>query len=183
MSGSLTVEDSPTAHRSADGRCGSPRNRSPCSLGGIDRPPPLPYLLAYAHTCASRRADDALRPYGLTVRQAGLLAQLAAEPELTMSELARQLGVTRQSLHGMVGDLEAAGHLCRESGVSARTRRLVLSASARRLLGRVRPVLRRVEVELVADLDPAEVATLHRLLQRILAQATDDEAWLTGHPD
>jgi DNA-binding MarR family transcriptional regulator len=138
----------------------------------------IPYLLAYAHTLAARPVDRTLRPYGLTVRQFGLLTQLDLEPELTMAELARQLGVTRQSLHEMAGVLEAAGYVRREPGATGRTRRLALTPRATRLLTRVREPLLRAEAEFLRGMDPAEVRALRRLLQKLLAHATDDEAWL-----
>jgi DNA-binding MarR family transcriptional regulator len=138
----------------------------------------IPYLLAYAHTLAARPVDRALRPYGLTVRQFGLLAQLDLEPELTMAELARQLGISRQSLHEMAGVLEAAGYLRRAPGATGRTRRLALTPRATRLLARVREPLRRAEAEFLRGMDPAEVRALRHLLQKLLANATDDEAWL-----
>lgn len=142
--------------------------------------PPIPYLLAYAFTLAAREVDGALRPYGLTVRQFGLLAQLELEPELTMSELARQLGVSRQSLHEMVGELERAGYLRRVPGASGRTRRLALAPRTGRLLSRVHGPLLRLEADFLGGLKPAEIETLRRLLQRLLAYATDDETWLSG---
>ncbi|AWS44957.1 MULTISPECIES: MarR family winged helix-turn-helix transcriptional regulator [Streptosporangium] len=148
----------------------------------MDQPPkpPIPYLLAYAFTLAARRADEELRPYGLSVRKFGLLVQLQLEPELTMSELARQLGVSRQSLHELVGELERAGHLSRLPGATGRTRRLVLSRSARRLIAHAEEPLTRMEADFLGDMDPSEVETLRTLLQRLLAHATDDETWLAG---
>jgi len=140
--------------------------------------PSIPYLLAYAFTLASRRADAALRPHGLTVRQLGVLTQLQLEPELTISELARQLGISRQSLHEMVGELERGGHLRREAGASGRTRRLRLSPGTARLLAAAEGPVRRAEAELLAGLNARDIETLRDLLQRLLAHATDDEAWL-----
>jgi len=139
---------------------------------------PIPYLLAYAHTIASRLADAELEPHGLTVRQFGLLAQLRAEPELTISELARQLGITRQSLHGMVDELERGGHLVREPGASGRTRRLALTPDTDRLLADARGPLARAEAEFLGRMPAREREALRTLLQRALAEATDDEAWL-----
>ena len=140
--------------------------------------PPIPYLLAYAHTIASRLADAELRPHGLTVRQFGLLAQLRAEPELTISDLARQLGITRQSLHGMVDELERAGHLVREPGASGRTRRLALAPSTDRLLADAHGPLARAEAEFLTGMPARDREALRALLQRALARATDDESWL-----
>jgi DNA-binding MarR family transcriptional regulator len=152
------------------------------TINGVISRPAIPYLLAYAHTVAARFAGAELAPYGLTLRQYGLLTQLAAEPELTISELARQLGVTRQSLHGMVEELERAGHLSRMPGASGRTRRLMLTPRALRLLARAAGALHRAEVGLAGGLSRAEVETLRGLLQRLLADVTDDESWLAGMP-
>lgn len=142
--------------------------------------PPIPYLLAYAGTLAVSRADQALRSYGLTVRQFGLLAQLHLEPELTMSELARQLGVSRQALYDLVGELERAGHLTRLPGATGRTRRLALAPGTEYLLTRAQRALTEVEAGLVGGLNPRAAEALRGLLQHLLAQATDDETWLAG---
>lgn len=139
---------------------------------------PIPYLLAYAATVASREADTALRPLGLTLRQYGLLTQLWLEPELTMSELARQLGVSRQSLHEMTVELERAGHLRRLPGASGRTRRLALAPRCDHLLSRAQKALVQMETDLLSGTPPREAEILRTLLQRFLARATDDEAWL-----
>lgn len=143
-----------------------------------DTEPPIPYLLAYAHTLTSRDMDNALRRYDLTVRKFGLLMQLDLEPELTMSELARQLGISRQSLQELVLALERAGYLHRRPGASGRTRKLELTAAAHRLLAGAQDAMRRLESRALAGLDHDEIATLRRLLRRLLAHATDDEAWL-----
>ncbi|WP_158880827.1 MarR family winged helix-turn-helix transcriptional regulator [Amycolatopsis anabasis] len=142
--------------------------------------PPIAYLLAYASTLTGRHVDEVLRRHGLTVRQFGLLEQLRLEPELTASELARQLGVSRQSLHEMVGGLERAGHLHRLPGASGRTRRLALAPGTERLLARIRMTLTRAESAFLGGLNPREIQALRGLLQRLLAHATDDEAWLPG---
>jgi len=139
----------------------------------------IPYLLAYAFTVTTQRADRELRRHGLTIRQLGLLAQLREEPELTTSELARQLGVSRQSLHEMINGLEQTAYLRREPGASGRTRRLVLTPRAEQLLTRLSGPLLQLEDELVAGMSQAEIQTLRRSLQRFLAHVTDDEAWLS----
>ncbi|AUS79635.1 MarR family transcriptional regulator [Actinoalloteichus sp. AHMU CJ021] len=140
--------------------------------------PAVPYLLAYAFTVATRQANEALRQHNLTIRQFGVLVQLDLEPELTMSDLARQLGVTRQSLHEMVGALEQAGYLRRLPGSSGRTRRLELTRGTRRLMNQVDDRLRLVEEEFLGGLRASEIHTLRTLLRRLLAHATDDESWL-----
>ncbi|SHM22855.1 MarR family winged helix-turn-helix transcriptional regulator [Cryptosporangium aurantiacum] len=139
---------------------------------------PLAYLLAHAGALATRYSDAALRPYGLTTRQYGLLAQLDLEPELTTSELARQLDVSRQTLHEMIGGLERAGYLVRAPGATGRTRRLALTPQAVRRLPRLRRVLQDAEEEFFEGVSPAAAETLRRLLQGVLAHVTDDESWL-----
>ncbi|MFD4664483.1 MULTISPECIES: MarR family winged helix-turn-helix transcriptional regulator [Streptomyces] len=131
-----------------------------------------------ASTVATRRVDERLAPYDLTVRQYGLLTLLSLEPELTMAELARQLGIARQSVHKVVDDLVEAGHVRRRPGADDRSRRLEITDTAQYLLTRIDGPLERVEAELLGDLTPEEAETLRGLLQRVLAHATDDEAWL-----
>ncbi|MDN3261542.1 MarR family transcriptional regulator [Streptomyces sp. CSDS2] len=131
-----------------------------------------------ASTVATRRVDEQLVAYDLTVRQYGLLTQLSLEPELTKAELARQLGIARQSVHQLVNELVEAGHVRRRPGADDRSRRLEITDTAHYLLARVHEPLERVESELLDDLAPDEAETLRRLLQRVLAHATDDEAWL-----
>ncbi|MFI8943196.1 MarR family winged helix-turn-helix transcriptional regulator [Streptomyces syringium] len=131
-----------------------------------------------ASTIATRRVDELLAAYDLTVRQYGLLAQLLLEPELTMAELARQLGIARQSVHQLVNELVEAGHVRRCPGADDRSRRLEITDTARYLLTWIEGPLERVETELLGDLTPHETETLRSLLQRFLAHATDDEVWL-----
>ncbi|MFE5076854.1 MarR family winged helix-turn-helix transcriptional regulator [Streptomyces halstedii] len=131
-----------------------------------------------ASTVATRRVDERLALYDLTVRQYGLLTLLSLEPELTMAELARQLGIARQSVHKVVDDLVEAGHVRRRPGADDRSRRLEITDTAQYLLTRIDGPLERVEAELLGDLTPEEAETLRGLLQRVLAHATDDEAWL-----
>ncbi|MEV5409509.1 MarR family transcriptional regulator [Thermopolyspora sp. NPDC052614] len=140
--------------------------------------PPIAYLLAYAATLAARHAEEELRPHDLTVRQFGLLMQLRLEPALTMSELARQLGVTRQSLHEMTAELERTGHLRRLPGMTGRTRRLELTPRTERAILYAQATLLESEPDFLSGLAPHEIETLRDLLRRALAGATDDESWL-----
>jgi Transcriptional regulators len=141
--------------------------------------PPIPWLLACAATLAARHAERELRPHGLTVRQFGLLMLLRLEPALTMSELARQLGVTRQSLQEMTAELERAGHLRRAPGMSGRTRRLELARRTERAVFYAQAALLEAEADFLGALTPDEIETLRTLLRRVLAHATDDESWLS----
>lgn len=139
--------------------------------------PDISFLLAYAGTHAERLSGMALRRHGLTLRQYGLLAQLRQEPELTASQLARQLGITRQSLHEMTRSLESMGLLERGPGADGRTRRMVLRPQAKSLLDRVRPAVKAADAHLTRGLSPGQARALRHLLAKLLAVATDDEAW------
>jgi DNA-binding MarR family transcriptional regulator len=159
---------------------GASSHRTPGKRGGPERAkPPIPYLLTYASALVARRTDAELHQHGLTLRQFGLLVQLHLEPELTMSELARQLGVSRQALHEMVRELERIGHLRRLPGSSRRTRKLELEPSAIRLLTHANSPLLRAEADVLNGMRGEEVEALRFLLQRLLVLATDDESWLT----
>lgn len=140
--------------------------------------PPVAYLLAHAGGLAARYSDAALRPFELTTRQYWVLVQLDLEPELTSTELARQLDVSRQSLHEMIGSLERTGYLIRAPGATGRTRRLALTPLAVRNLPRLRRTLADAEDRFFDGVSPAAVDALRRLLRGTLAHTTDDESWL-----
>lgn len=139
--------------------------------------PDVCILLAYANTHAERLSGMALRRHGLTLRQYGLLTQLRQEPELTASQLARQLGVTRQSLNEMVGSLETSGLLERAPGADGRTRRMVVLPKAKSLLDKAQRAVQAAEAQALRGLSPTEARALRHLLAKVLAAATDDEAW------
>lgn len=139
---------------------------------------PVSYLLTCAAAHAVRRVSGIMAESGLTLRQYGIMAQLRVEPELTMSDLARQLGISRQALHEMAAELEQAGHLTRIPGASGRTKTLALAPPSGPMLDRLHRRLLQEEGNAFLLLSPEEVDRLREYLGQVLASVTDDETWL-----
>lgn len=139
---------------------------------------PVSYLLTCVAAHAVRRVSGIMAESGLTVRQYGVMVQLRVEPGLTMSDLARQLGISRQALHEMTAELEKAGHLTRVPGASGRTKTLALAPSSGPMLDRLHRRLLQEERNAFLLLSNEEVDHLREYLGRVLGNVTDDETWL-----
>ncbi|WP_051886660.1 MarR family winged helix-turn-helix transcriptional regulator [Streptomyces hygroscopicus] len=73
-------------------------------------PPPGPaFLLAILGRLIRDDVETTLRPTGYTLRHLSILGHLQREPGLSYSELARRAGVTAQSAHATVRQLEQRG--------------------------------------------------------------------------
>ncbi|MGW6273705.1 MULTISPECIES: MarR family winged helix-turn-helix transcriptional regulator [unclassified Streptomyces] len=97
--------------------------------------------------------------------QAGLFAVLDAEGT-TVSELARRMGVTRQTAHQAVHGLVAAGLLEQVPDPSSARQRLIRrTEEGARTHRRAELVLHRVEQELVTRLGEAPVRALRAALE------------------
>jgi DNA-binding MarR family transcriptional regulator len=63
--------------------------------------------------------------HGLTARHGGVLAQLAASPPMSVTELARRMAVSLSTASELVGDLSRAGIVARREDPDNRRRTLV----------------------------------------------------------
>ncbi|MBL8613716.1 MAG: MarR family transcriptional regulator [Myxococcales bacterium] len=137
----------------------------------------LQFGLKRAHQRVVGFAWQLLGPFGITPARLDMLQALAAFPEPPIqNELARALGVTRQTVSEMLEALERRGLVVRESG-DLRGRRcnfVMLTAAARALLARVFAVLVRSGIaakaaaRMLVDIPaaPVKVAnTLERTLE------------------
>ena len=91
-------------------------------------------LLVAAGRAAQRRLEDALRPHGVTLRHLGALGHLAADAELSYSDLARRVSVTVQSMHSTIATLVDVGAIEVESAARGRPARLRLTERGHELL-------------------------------------------------
>ena len=71
------------------------------------------FSCAGPNTRCRNRLDSALDATGLTMPQYAVLAELEREGELSASELAREFGMTAQTVNVLVKSLEASGLLRR----------------------------------------------------------------------
>ncbi len=83
--------------------------------------------------------------------------------------LARQMQITKQSVNGLLGQLEALGYLTREPDpADGRGRVVCLTAKGRRLEGVVNRQAGAAERSIAERLGPRRFAALHEALDRFL---------------
>jgi DNA-binding MarR family transcriptional regulator len=119
------------------------------------------------------RLDADLGPTGLTTPQYAVLETLEREGEFSASDLAREFGMTAQTLNVLVKALEANG-LLRRSRHPTHGRILLasLTAAGRRALQRGRALGLAVQDRALAGLSASDRHTLLRLLQSIEQSST-----------
>jgi DNA-binding MarR family transcriptional regulator len=119
------------------------------------------------------RVDADLAPTGLTTPQYTVLAALEREGGLSASDLARELGMTAQTVNVLVKGLERGG-LIRRSSHPTHGRILLtgLTAAGRRALRRGRGLALGVQERLLTGMSAAERATLMRHLKAIEEAST-----------
>src|SRR5260370_4855206 len=131
-------------------------------MDGQDIPPQpdCPAQLRRTQQAVRNRLDADLAPTGLTMPQYTVLAALDREGDLSSSDLARELGMTAQTVNVLVKGLEAAGLL----------RRTRHPSHGRLLLADLTPAGRRAPTRgsaarnAIQDLGPSGLAAPHRPL-------------------
>jgi DNA-binding MarR family transcriptional regulator len=112
---------------------------------------------AVRHVWLGMRAaiEDELTEFGLTVPQFATLMMLDGAPGLTVAEVARLCGSTRQSANEMVAGLESRGMVERTPHpTDRREHQLHATEAGLELVRKARPAVRRREDELEAGLSP-----------------------------
>ena len=112
---------------------------------------------AVRHVWLGMRAaiEDELTEFGLTVPQFATLMMLDGSPGLSIAEVARACGTTRQSANEMVAGLEARGLVERSPHpTDRRAHQLHATDAGLEMFAKARPAVRRREDELEAGLSP-----------------------------
>jgi MarR family transcriptional regulator, lower aerobic nicotinate degradation pathway regulator len=129
----------------------------------------LGFLLRMAHAKAARAFGSALAPVALEGRHFGLLLTLAKLGPVIQSRLITELRSDKSAIVRSVDDLERQGLVTRTPVPGDRRARTVaLTESGRQRLADGRNLAEETAGRLFASLDDADVATLDRLLRRIL---------------
>jgi DNA-binding MarR family transcriptional regulator len=128
------------------------------------------YALARAGAAMNALFARQLATVGLRPHPFFVLTHLARNPVLTSAELARRLEMTPQSMSELLRGMTEAGWVERSGGARRGQRiDLRLTYGGRSALLRAGPVLAALGDPAVLGLTPAEAATLHGLLTRVLA--------------
>ncbi len=137
-------------------------------------PATLPCICSRVRRTARRVSqiyDRHLEPYGLSITQYGIMAQLRREPGLSIGELAERMVMDPTSLTRSLKPLEREGHLCLATDPDdRRTRRLSLTAGGLAALKAARPGWETAQAEVRSALGEAESADLVARLDDTLAR-------------
>jgi DNA-binding MarR family transcriptional regulator len=158
------------------GMLGRRQDRDPTGVEAARGREDLPHLVALVEHAIRDRANLALGPLGLTIRQLIALEIVSRVPGITGVELARQLLVTRQTINAVVGDLAARGAITRTAPASGRSIPLALTPQGRALLERAQQVAAEVRDTIFGVLDVEELQALELSLRKVLSSAQTSEA-------
>ena len=127
------------------------------------------YLLSKAHLRVHTRANEALEPLGLTVKQYGLLTLLVHEGSVSQGRLGEVMKIDRTTMVALIDDLERAGHVDRtRNPEDRRAYALGANASGRRVQRRAATLMKQVYAETLSPLSSSERGELQRMLRAII---------------
>jgi DNA-binding MarR family transcriptional regulator len=143
----------------------------------IPRQPLFLIRLRHAQHAVRTRLDADLAATGLTTPQYAVLAEIDHQGELSASELAREFGMSAQTINVLVQGLESAG-LLRRSPHPTHGRILLanLTPTGKRALERGREVWIGLQDRLLSGLSTSERRVLMHQLKTI------EEVSAEGHP-
>ena len=132
------------------------------------------FLLGRVGIAMKMQTIEAFEQAGFSPYHFSVLALLDEGARETQATIADVLRVDRSQLVGLLDSLEERGLVERRRDPNDRRRHLVsLTAAGKHELATLRKLVKRIEAEFLAALEPEERATLHRLLLR-LAMSRDD---------
>jgi DNA-binding MarR family transcriptional regulator len=132
----------------------------------------ISFLLSQLGLQSAQRFTAALAPLGITPNRFGVLAQLAREEGRTQQELATALGLHRNSMVGLIDDLEERGLVERRRHPEDRRAYAIhLTPAARDVLAAGDRVAAAQESALLDALEPEERDALLATLTKLAAAA------------
>ena len=125
----------------------------------VDLDTAVGYVLKRATVALRAAMDAALRDHDLTVPQYSCLEQLAHQPGLTNTELARGTFVSRQAMHQLLATLKST-NLAHGDGGGRHERFTLTDNGAQRLVGASAAVAA-VQEQMLAPFDPEQRRRLY----------------------
>lgn len=139
--------------------------------------PPAPnaaVLLIALGRRVGEQVEARLTEHDLTYRHLSALGHLAREPELSYSELARRAGITVQSMHATLAQLEKRGAVARSTTPGrGRTARLQVTTAGADLLRTGTALVTDVERELLDELAGEQREPFTRTLLQLFTRRVE----------
>jgi MarR family transcriptional regulator, transcriptional regulator for hemolysin len=135
------------------------------------------YLTRITFRSFSRTLERRTLPYGVSSGQWRFLRVLWNEDGLTQRELSRRVGMREPTTVTAVDSMEKSGFVRRiPSEEDRRKIHVFLTPKAKRLRSKLMPFVEEVNVVAAQGLSPAEVATLRRMLLKMMDNLSKEEA-------
>ena len=133
----------------------------------------LPYRLAIlSHTVSSLIARVYDKRFGLTIPEWRVIAIVGRFPGLSAVEVAERTMLDKVAVSRAVTKLIKAGRIDREfAGADKRRSILTLSEDGRKVHDEIAPLALAMEEDLLHGLDQDEIATLNKVIERLLVRA------------
>ena len=126
------------------------------------------FLLGRLGYACKGRAVEEFEVLGFSPYHYSVLALLSEGERETQATIADALGVDRSQLVGLLDSLEERGMIERRRDPHDRRRHVVsLTAAGKKQLAKFRSLIKRLDEDIVAPLDPESREILHGLLLRI----------------
>jgi MarR family transcriptional regulator, organic hydroperoxide resistance regulator len=129
----------------------------------------LGYQIRYAYRIFVKALADELGPHRITTGQWSALRVLWQEDGLSQVELAQRMMVEKASLTAVLKAMAADGLITRVRNTDDRRKvNIYLTASGRRLKGKILPLIGKINKRALRQLSSADVQQLRRLLARVM---------------
>jgi DNA-binding MarR family transcriptional regulator len=137
----------------------------------------LGYYLSKARNVLVERMDRAVKPLGLTAQQIGVMLMLSCERAHTPYELSRAMSYDSGSMTRMLDRLEKKGFVVRtRSDADRRMVKLELTPHGREVAQQLLPVGAAVLKEQLQGFSAEDIATLTKLLGRVIRNGSGSGA-------
>jgi len=136
----------------------------------------LYFLLSRADRAVTTHVNERLlATLGVTAAQLGALYHVAKDPGCSMTDVARLLDLQKSAVSGVVGRLERAGLVCRESNDDdARGMRIFVTEKGEAVRGASVALVRKLTADMTRGFDGAELDVVVRFLGSLVGRFGDE---------